>query len=76
MHDPKNMQAYLGTEEIWTNSEKALRGNNCKKWETPIEALGEAAFYGPKIDFLAKDAIRQRSSSCHNTARYEYAREI
>ncbi len=57
MHDPKNMNAYLGTEEVWLNSEKTLReiilGNN----ETPIEALGEAAFYGPKIDFLAKDAI-------------------
>ncbi len=57
LHDPKNMQAYLGTEEIWTNSEKALREIIVKNGETPIEALGEAAFYGPKIDFLAKDAI-------------------
>jgi len=57
MHDPKNMSAYLGTEEVWQNSENALREIINKNNETPIEALGEAAFYGPKIDFLAKDAI-------------------
>ncbi len=57
MHDPKNMSAYLGTEEVWLNSENALREIILKNGETPIEAIGEAAFYGPKIDFLAKDAI-------------------
>ena len=57
MHDPKNMEAYLGTEEVWQNSENALRQIILKNGETPIEAVGEAAFYGPKIDFLAKDAI-------------------
>lgn len=57
MHDPKNMTAYLGTEEVWINSEKTLREIIKKNGETPIEAVGEAAFYGPKIDFLAKDAI-------------------
>ncbi len=57
LHDPKNMTAYLGTEEVWQNSENALREIIKKNGETPIEAPGEAAFYGPKIDFLAKDAI-------------------
>lgn len=57
MHDPKNMSAYLGTEEVWQNSENSLRQIITKNGETPIEAPGEAAFYGPKIDFLAKDAI-------------------
>jgi len=57
MHDPENMTAYLGTEEVWQNSEKALRDIILKNGETPIEAVGEAAFYGPKIDFMAKDAI-------------------
>ena len=57
LHDPKNMKAYLGTEEIWINSENALRKIIEQNGETAIEALGEAAFYGPKIDFLAKDAI-------------------
>jgi len=57
LHDPKNMKAYLGTEEIWINAEKALREIIKKSGEKAIEALGEAAFYGPKIDFMAKDAI-------------------
>jgi len=57
LHDPKNMKAYLGTEEVWQNSENALRKIIEKNDEKAIEALGEAAFYGPKIDFLAKDAI-------------------
>ncbi len=57
LHDPKNMKAYLGTEEVWLNSEKSLREIIEKNGEKAIEALGEAAFYGPKIDFMAKDAI-------------------
>ena len=57
LHDQKNMKAYLGTEEVWKNSENALREIVKQNGETAIEALGEAAFYGPKIDFLAKDAI-------------------
>jgi threonyl-tRNA synthetase len=57
LHDPKNMNAYLGDEEVWINSENALRKIIEKNGEIAIEAIGEAAFYGPKIDFMAKDAI-------------------
>jgi len=57
LHDPENMEKYLGSEEVWKNSENALREIILKNGETPIEAIGEAAFYGPKIDFMAKDAI-------------------
>ncbi len=57
MHDPKNMSAYLGTEEVWLKAEEELRSMVKEKGEIPIEAVGEAAFYGPKIDFLAKDSI-------------------
>ncbi|MES3031878.1 MAG: threonine--tRNA ligase [Patescibacteria group bacterium] len=57
LHDPKNMEKYLGTEEVWKNSEQALRKIVENNGETAIEAVGEAAFYGPKIDFMAKDAI-------------------
>ncbi len=57
LHDPKNMSAYLGTIEIWENSADALREIITANGETAIEAPGEAAFYGPKIDFMAKDAI-------------------
>jgi len=57
LHDPKNMDKYLGTKEIWKNSENALRKIIKNSGEKAIEAVGEAAFYGPKIDFMAKDAI-------------------
>ena len=57
LHDSKNMQAYLGTEEIWEKAENALRKIIKENGDTPIEAIGEAAFYGPKVDFMAKDAI-------------------
>lgn len=57
LHDPKNMESYLGDESVWNTAEEALRALVQKKGDTAFEALGEAAFYGPKIDFMAKDAI-------------------
>ncbi len=57
LHDPKNMSAYLGTEDVWLSAEEELRNMIKEKGETPIEVIGEAAFYGPKIDFMAKDSI-------------------
>lgn len=57
LHDPANMSAYLGTPEVWQNAENALREIIKKNGQTAVEAVGEAAFYGPKIDFMAKDAI-------------------
>ncbi len=57
LHDPKNPDAYLGTPEVWQTAESALRKLVSDNGDTAIEALGEAAFYGPKIDFMAKDAI-------------------
>ena len=57
LHDPNNMNAYLGSSEIWEKAENELRNLIKEKADTAIEAIGEAAFYGPKIDFMAKDAI-------------------
>ncbi len=57
LHDPKNMSAYLGTEEAWLQAEEELRSMVKEKGEVAIEVEGEAAFYGPKIDFMAKDSI-------------------
>ena len=57
LHDGANMSAYLGTEEVWIRAEEELRAMVKEKGETPIEAVGEAAFYGPKIDFMASDSI-------------------
>ena len=57
LHDPKNMKAYLGDEAAWLKAEEELRSMVKEKGDIPIEAVGEAAFYGPKIDFMAKDSI-------------------
>ncbi|MBU1126434.1 threonine--tRNA ligase [Patescibacteria group bacterium] len=56
-HDPEKMEKYLGSVEVWDNSVgilKELLAEMGKDYETGI---GEAAFYGPKLDFIATDAI-------------------
>ncbi|TSC57595.1 MAG: threonyl-tRNA synthetase [Parcubacteria group bacterium Greene0416_79] len=57
LHDPENMGAYLGDAEVWEKAEGALRGLVNGRGAQAAEAIGEAAFYGPKIDFLAKDSL-------------------
>lgn len=57
MHDPKNMGAYLGTTDVWDKAITVLREVVKSKGATAHEAPGEAAFYGPKIDFLANDSL-------------------
>ena len=57
LHDPKHMEKYLGSEELWQKAENQLREIIKSKKAKAIEAEGEAAFYGPKIDFMAKDSI-------------------
>jgi len=60
LRDPKNTEKYIGTDEMWAEAEQAIidaceeRGLNARK-ET-----GEAAFYGPKLDCMVRDAIGRR----------------
>jgi len=56
-HDPKTLEKYLGTPEIWKNAENALREIAKERGADSFEAPGEAALYGPKLDFLATDSI-------------------
>lgn len=57
LRDPNDRQKYIGSDENWEKSEKAII-NACRKMGLQaIEVKGEAAFYGPKLDFLVKDAI-------------------
>lgn len=56
-HEPSEMEKYLGTEEIWNNAENALREIAQERNADYFEAQGEAAMYGPKLDFMAKDSI-------------------
>ena len=56
-HDPKTPEKYLGGEELWAKAEGALKNLMEKKGVTWIDGVGEAAFYGPKIDFISRDSI-------------------
>lgn len=56
-HDPDNMKAYLGTVEEWDSMVETLRDWMGERKADFFEGKGEAAFYGPKIDFIAKDSI-------------------
>lgn len=56
-HDPAAFEKYLGTKEIWENAESALRGIAEERNADYFEAPGEAAMYGPKLDFMAIDSI-------------------
>ena len=60
LHDPKDTEKYIGSEEIWTESENAIREACREKGLDVHEEVGEAAFYGPKLDFMVKDAIGRR----------------
>jgi len=56
-HDPKEPEKYLGTPEIWANAENALRDIAKERNADYFEATGEAAMYGPKLDFMATDSL-------------------
>ena len=60
LHDPKDTEKYIGSEEIWTESENAIREACREKGLDVHEEVGEAAFYCPKLDFMVKDAIGRR----------------
>jgi threonyl-tRNA synthetase len=60
LRDPENREKYIGSDENWEKAEKAIiEAAEEKKLETTV-VLGEAAFYGPKLDFMVKDAIGRK----------------
>ena len=60
LRDPNNKEKYIGTDENWEKAEKAIiKACEVKGLKAKIE-LGEAAFYGPKLDFMVKDALGRR----------------
>lgn len=60
LRDPKDTEKYIGSDEIWEESENAIREACKEKGLETREEVGEAAFYGPKLDFMVKDAIGRR----------------
>ena len=60
LRDPKNTEKYIGSDEVWEHSEQAIIDACQEKGLDAKIAYGEAAFYGPKLDFMVKDAIGRR----------------
>lgn len=60
LRNPKDTEKYIGSDEIWEESENAIREACKEKGLETREEVGEAAFYGPKLDFMVKDAIGRR----------------
>ena len=57
LRDPNNKAKYIGSDENWEKAENAIIESAKKKGLKTVVELGEAAFYGPKLDFMVKDAI-------------------
>ena len=60
LRDPKDTEKYIGSDEIWEESEQAIIDACREKGLDAKIEYGEAAFYGPKLDFMVKDAIGRR----------------
>ncbi|MBQ7449308.1 MAG: threonine--tRNA ligase [Paludibacteraceae bacterium] len=60
LRDPNNREKYVGSDEVWEKAERAII-EACEEKGLPAKVeYGEAAFYGPKLDFMVKDAIGRR----------------
>ncbi|MGJ3236278.1 threonine--tRNA ligase [Marivirga sp.] len=57
LRDPENKEKYIGGDEVWDKAEKAIIEAAEEKGLKTVIELGEAAFYGPKLDFMVKDAL-------------------
>ena len=60
LRDPNDREKYIGTDENWDKAESAIIEASAEKGLKTVIELGEAAFYGPKLDFMVKDAIGRK----------------
>ncbi len=60
LRDPNNREKYIGTDENWERAESAIIEAAQEKGLNTVVEYGEAAFYGPKLDFMVKDAIGRK----------------
>ncbi len=60
LRDPDNKTKYIGSDENWALAEQAIIESSAEKGLTTVVELGEAAFYGPKLDFMVRDAIGRK----------------
>ncbi|MGZ5282163.1 MAG: threonine--tRNA ligase [Bacteroidia bacterium] len=57
LRDPENKEKYIGSDENWEKSERAIIEAAAERGLKTVTELGEAAFYGPKLDFMVKDVL-------------------
>ena len=60
LRDPEDKEKYIGSDDVWEESETAIKEACAEMGLNARIELGEAAFYGPKLDFMVKDAIGRR----------------
>ncbi len=60
LRDPKNKEKYIGSDENWEKAESAIIEVTKERNMNTVIEIGEAAFYGPKLDFMVKDAIGRK----------------
>jgi threonyl-tRNA synthetase len=60
LRDPENKAKYIGSDENWEKAESAIIESAAEKGLKTVVELGEAAFYGPKLDFMVRDAIGRK----------------
>ena len=60
LRDPNDKEKYIGTDENWAKAEQAIIDAAAEKGLKTVVVQGEAAFYGPKLDFMVKDAIGRK----------------
>lgn len=60
LRDPDNREKYIGSDENWEKAESAIIEATAEKGLNTVVELGEAAFYGPKLDFMVRDALGRK----------------
>ena len=60
LRDPSNTEKYIGSDEIWEQAENAIIEASQERGLKTTTVIGEAAFYGPKLDFMVRDAIGRK----------------
>ncbi|WP_420148541.1 threonine--tRNA ligase [Spirosoma sp.] len=60
LRDPENKAKYIGSDDVWEKAEAAIIESAAEKGLSTVTELGEAAFYGPKLDFMVRDALGRK----------------
>ena len=60
LRDPSNKEKYIGEDEVWEKAERAIIEASAERGLQTVSEIGEAAFYGPKLDFMVRDAIGRK----------------